>query len=134
MHPGEKVEVESGKDHDGIVGILLVRDNQVGGSIPYEGEVVVTGTDRLEKLGTSGEQRAILDVGVVLLTSISTIAAGEGSKCEDSQDYSSPDDGRCGYSSTNPAKDHNKNRQQKDRSRCRARNYGKFPGGQHHAR
>lgn len=40
MQPGEEVEVEAGDAHDGIVGVFLVRDEEIGGTIPNEGEVV----------------------------------------------------------------------------------------------
>lgn len=37
----EEVEVEAGDTHDGIVGVLLVLDGEVGECVPDEGEVVI---------------------------------------------------------------------------------------------
>lgn len=68
MQPGEEVEVEAGDAHDGVVGVFLIGDEEVGGFVPGEDEaVVVGGDDGLEEFGRGGEQGDVLDVGVVLL-------------------------------------------------------------------
>ena len=50
MHPGEEVEIEARKRHDGVVGVLLVAHGDVGECIPREDEPgVVAGTDGREE-------------------------------------------------------------------------------------
>ena len=41
MEPREKVEIEAGDAHYGIVGVALVLNRDVGESIPHEGKVVI---------------------------------------------------------------------------------------------
>ena len=43
----------------------MVADGEVGKRVPDVGEVVVAGVDGFEKGGRGGEQRDVLDVGVV---------------------------------------------------------------------
>lgn len=66
MKPGQEVEVEAGDGHDGVVSVLLVGDEEVGGSVPDEGEVVEGAEDGAEVGGRCGEQRDVLEVGIVL--------------------------------------------------------------------
>lgn len=67
MEPGQEVEVETGDAHDGVVGVFLVSDGDVGEGVPRVGEVVVGGVNRLEERRGGGEERHVLDVGVVFL-------------------------------------------------------------------
>lgn len=67
VKPREEIEVEASDSHDGVVGILLVGDEEVGGGVPNKGEVVVAGVDRLEEGGGSGEEGDVLNIGVVFL-------------------------------------------------------------------
>lgn len=66
MKPGQHVQVESGKSHDGVVGVLLVRNNQVGCLVPGEGEFVESAEGVSEVRWCCAEQRNVLKVGVVL--------------------------------------------------------------------
>lgn len=65
MSPRKKVEVETSDAHDGIISVLLVRDDNFGSLVPHKGELVVGGTERLEEGRTGREERDILDIGVV---------------------------------------------------------------------
>lgn len=65
VQPGEEVEVEAGDGHDGVVGVGLVADGEVGEGVPDVGEVVVGGVEGLEEGGGGGEEGDVLDVGVV---------------------------------------------------------------------
>lgn len=67
MSPREKVEVETSDAHDGIISVLLVRDDNFGSLVPHKGELVVGGTEGLEEGRAGSEERDILDVGVVFL-------------------------------------------------------------------
>ncbi len=49
MKPGEKVEVEAGYAHDGVVGVSLVFCGEVGEGVPFVGEVVVCGMERAKE-------------------------------------------------------------------------------------
>ena len=46
---GEDVQVEAGDTHDGVVGVFLIGDNEVGEGVPHECKVVVGGVDGLEE-------------------------------------------------------------------------------------
>ena len=48
VQPREEVEVEARDAHDGVVGVFLVGDEEVGGGVPDKGEVVVGGEDTAE--------------------------------------------------------------------------------------
>jgi hypothetical protein len=65
MEPGQKVQIETGDGHDGVVGVLLVGYNEVGGGIPDEGKVVEGTQDRAEVSRRSREKRNVLKVGIV---------------------------------------------------------------------
>lgn len=67
VQPREEVEVEARHAHDGVVRVLLEGDEEVGGGVPDEGEVVVGGEDAAEKGGRGGEEGDVLDIGVVFL-------------------------------------------------------------------
>ena len=68
MQPGQQVEVEAGDAHDGVVGVFLVGDEEVGGGVPGEDEaIVVGGDDGAEEFGRGGEEWDVLDVGVMFL-------------------------------------------------------------------
>ena len=67
MEPRQKVEVEAGESHDGVVGVGLVGDHDVGHSVPDEGEIVVVGDDALEEIGRRGKDGHVLNVRVALL-------------------------------------------------------------------
>jgi len=67
VRPGEKVEVEAGHGHDGVVGVFLVAHGEGGEAVPGERDVVVGGLDGGEKGGGGGEERDVLDVGIVFL-------------------------------------------------------------------
>ena len=50
MRPGEEVEVEARKGHDGIVGVLLEAHGDFGEGVPREDETaVVAGLDGREE-------------------------------------------------------------------------------------
>jgi hypothetical protein len=66
VQPRQHVEVEPGKGHDRVVCVLLDRDHEVGGAVPGEGEVVERGEDGFHIRRGGGEERRVLDVGVVL--------------------------------------------------------------------
>jgi hypothetical protein len=65
MEPGQKVQIETGDGHDGVVGVLLVGHDVVGGGIPDEGEVVESAQDGAEVGRRSSEKRDVLKVGIV---------------------------------------------------------------------
>lgn len=71
VDPGQEVEVEARDTHDGVVHVLLVRDHGVGDGVPDECEVVVARAEGLEEGGAGGEERDVLDVGVVFLGLVS---------------------------------------------------------------
>lgn len=55
MEPGEEVEVEAGDAHDGVVGVFLEGDKDLGGLVPDVSEVVVGGVYGLEEGGAGSE-------------------------------------------------------------------------------
>jgi len=63
--PTEDVEVESSDSHDGVVGVLLVWDQDCTCFVPDESEVVVGGFDVAELGWASSEQGSVLNIGVV---------------------------------------------------------------------
>lgn len=65
MQPPQEVKIESGQSHDRVVRVLLVRDHEVRGGIPYELEIVERGQDGLEVGWRSSEEGDVLDVRVV---------------------------------------------------------------------
>jgi hypothetical protein len=68
MQPRKKVKVEACYAHDGIVGIFLVWNKDIGSSIPGENEtIVVRGDNGFEEFRGSSEERNVLNVGVVFL-------------------------------------------------------------------
>ena len=67
VQPGEEVEVEARDSHDGVVGVFLESDGDLGGAVPDEVEVVVAGADGLEEHGGVGEEGDVLDIRVVNL-------------------------------------------------------------------
>ena len=67
MKPRQEVEVEPSDAHDGVVGISLVRHEEVGGSVPNECEVVVAGSKGLEEARASSEEGDVLNIGIVFL-------------------------------------------------------------------
>ena len=66
VQPAEDVEVEARERHDGVVHVFLVGDQQVAGAVPDELPVVEGGEDRFKVGWGGGEERDVLDVGVVL--------------------------------------------------------------------
>ena len=67
VDPREEVQVEAGDAHDGVVGVLLVGNEDFGGAVPDKSKVVVGGAKGLEKGRAGGEERNVLDIRVVLL-------------------------------------------------------------------
>jgi len=68
MNPGEEVQVEPRNRHDGVVVVLLNRNQDICSFIPEEDEAsVVGGFDGAEEGWGCGEQRSILDIGVMFL-------------------------------------------------------------------
>ncbi|KFY90677.1 hypothetical protein V500_05015 [Pseudogymnoascus sp. VKM F-4518 (FW-2643)] len=67
VQPREEVEVEARDSHDGVVGVFLESDGDLGGAVPDEVEVVVAGADGLEEHGGVGEEGDVLDIRVVNL-------------------------------------------------------------------
>lgn len=68
MQPGEEIQVEAGDAHHRVVGEALVLNQEVGGSVPHKGEVVVRRAQGLEEGGAGGEERNVLNIGVVFLS------------------------------------------------------------------
>jgi hypothetical protein len=66
VEPGEEVEVEASNGHDGVVRVLLVGDEEVGGGIPDKGKVVKGAQDGAEVGGRGGEEGHVLEIGVML--------------------------------------------------------------------
>lgn len=66
MQPREEVEVEARDAHDRVVGVLLEGYKEVGSGVPDEGEVVVGRVKAPEERGRGGEDRDVLDIGIVL--------------------------------------------------------------------
>lgn len=67
VQPREEVKIEARDAHDGVVRVCLEGDEEVGGGVPDEGEVVVRGEDAAEEGGRRGEEGDVLDIGVVFL-------------------------------------------------------------------
>ena len=76
VQPREEVQVEARDAHDGVVGVLLEGDEEVGDGVPGEGEVVVGGVDAAEEGGGGGEEGDVLDVGVVFLRARMSVGVG----------------------------------------------------------
>jgi hypothetical protein len=75
VQPGEEVEVEASNGHDRVIGIFLVGDEEVGRSVPDEGEVVEGGEDGFEVGGGCGKERDVLNVRVVFLDNVRIVNA-----------------------------------------------------------
>lgn len=67
VDPREKVQVEAGDAHDGVVRVLLPRHEHVGGAVPDKGKVIVCGTKGLEEGRAGGKKRNVLNIRVMLL-------------------------------------------------------------------
>ena len=68
MEPGEKVKVEPGDAHDRIVGVFLIGNEDVGGGIPDELEVIVVArANGFEEGWGGGEEGNVLDIRIMLL-------------------------------------------------------------------
>ena len=67
MAPGEEVEIEPREGHDGVVRVLLVREEDLARRVPGELKVLVeSGDDAFDVGGRGGEEGRVLDVRVVL--------------------------------------------------------------------
>lgn len=66
MSPAEQVQVEASDGHDGVVGVLLIRQKNLACPIPHKGEFVIGRKDAAELRGARSEKRSVLDVRVVL--------------------------------------------------------------------
>lgn len=70
MDPREKVKVESSDAHDGIIKVLLIRNNNLGSLVPHIGELIVSGAKGFEEGRAGGKKRDVLDIGVVFLCNL----------------------------------------------------------------
>ena len=62
------VEVDPRHSHEGVEDVVLVRDQEAGGSIKRHGSPVVLGVERGEEVGGDGHDGEVLNVGVVRQT------------------------------------------------------------------
>lgn len=67
MKPRQEVKVEPSDAHDRVVGISLVRYEEIGGGVPNEREVVVAGSKRLEEARAGSKEGNVLNIGIVFL-------------------------------------------------------------------
>jgi dissimilatory sulfite reductase (desulfoviridin) alpha/beta subunit len=66
MKPREEIKVEASNCHYGVICINLVLNQEIGSSIPDKGKaIVVGGVKGLEKGRACGEERNVLNIGVV---------------------------------------------------------------------
>jgi hypothetical protein len=66
MKPREEIKVEASNCHYRVIRINLVLNQEIGSSIPDKGKaVVVGGVKGLEKGRACGEERNVLNIGVV---------------------------------------------------------------------
>ncbi len=66
MQPREEIEIESGDGHDGIIEILLPRNQNLGRPVvDYDKVFIVRGGDGLEEAWRRGKEREVLDVRIV---------------------------------------------------------------------
>ena len=66
VQPRQGIEVEARQSHDGVVCVFLVGDEEVGGGVPDEGEVIERAENRFHVCGGCGEEGHVLEIGVVL--------------------------------------------------------------------